>query len=175
MPITAAAPPPPKTPRKTAASAPAASHPADKTTERSQGLKGWAQIGEAFLIGFRQYADAATVSMYSPPVCDEVAKLAEDNDKIASIVDPVVSTGPYGALLAALLPMFAQLAVNHGRIKAGAMGTVSPDLLTARVEADLARAQARALREQQEAEAEAERLQQEIQRTRAVVPSRVVA
>lgn len=167
-------PPPPKTPRAPKTGTPPKSVASDKTAERSEGLRGWCQIAEAILIGFRQYADAATITTYGPPLSEEIANLAADNDKIAALVDPIVSTGPYGALLAITIPMGAQLAVNHGLLKAGAMGTVPRETLSARVEASLARAQADALRAQQAAEEETERLQEEIARSRAVVPSRVV-
>lgn len=172
MPIGSAPPPPP---RKTATtSKPTPPRPADKTTERSEGLQGYGQLIQAGLIGFRQYADAGALGLYFPSIADEVAKLAAIDERVASVVDPIIQGGPYTALIAAVLPMAMQLAVNHGRVKPGAMGTVPRETLSARIEANLARMQAQALREQQAAEAEAERLQEEIRQTHSVIPSRTV-
>lgn len=172
MPVTSAPPPPPKTRApKTAAPVTAAT----KTAERTEGLIGWGEIGQAVLIGFRHYADAGTVGIYFPKFAEETAKLATENEAVAKFVDPLIMAGPYSAILAAALPMALQLAVNHGYMKPGAMGTVAPDMISARIETEIARAQVQALREQQEMEAEAERLQEELRRAKSVVPARVTA
>lgn len=172
MPITASPPPESKTPR-TRTAKPTAPSATDQTAARAQGLQGWGQIGQAILIGLHQYSDAGAIGLYFDPLAGEIAKLATADERIAKIVDPIIQTGPYSALIAAALPLAMQLAVNHGRMKPGALGTVPRETLSARIEAAIARQQAEAFRAQQEAEQEAERLQEEIRQSKAVVPSRV--
>jgi hypothetical protein len=75
----------------------------------------------------------------------------------------------------AVLPFAVQLGVNHGFLKPGALGSVPRETVSARVEASIARAQAAAYREQQQAEAEAAQLQEEIRKSKAVIPASAVA
>jgi hypothetical protein len=78
-------------------------------------------------------ADGATISYYAPGVADALQGLADNDPRVAAVLDKVLSAGPYGALVAALVPMFAQVAANHGLIKPGAMGTTDPDTLVSAV------------------------------------------
>jgi hypothetical protein len=111
----------------------------------------------------KQYADAAAISEHSKDISIECARVADDNEQFANVIDKLTSVGPYAGLLTAIMPLAMQLAVNHKRIEAGVMGTVSPDALAAKVKADMASKQADFLREAREAQERAEKAKAEFQ------------
>jgi len=170
MPISTAPPPP----KNTRTSKPVTSPPADKLSERSEGLQGYAAIGQAILIGTRQYADSGAIAIHFPKFADEIAKLAAIDERVAGWIDPIIQAGPATAAIAAALPLFMQIAVNHGWMKPGGMGTVSRETLASKVELGIAQMQAQAYREQLQAEEEAQRIRQEIQNLRTTVPGSAV-
>jgi hypothetical protein len=49
--------------------------------------------------------------------------VAEQDPKVARVLDRICAVGPYGALVTAVVGLGAQLAANHGRIAEGTMGT----------------------------------------------------
>jgi len=59
-----------------------------------------------------------------------------------------------------------QIAVNHGRVAAGAMGTVPANSLAAQVEAGLAQAEMEALQTQLQAEQAAQAMRDQIRQQR---------
>jgi hypothetical protein len=143
---------------------PAAPKPAAKTSRteiRTEAIGGLGQIAQAILVATRQYADAGAVGMYFPNVAAEVAKLADHEEKIARLIDPLLQVGPYTGLLAAVLPFAMQIAVNHGRIQPGVMGTVPADMLDAQMQTVVTKAAVEAKRAQKAAEAELKRIQAE--------------
>lgn len=144
---------------------------------RTNGLLGIAQLAQGALMFGKQYADAAAVGMHATPIAVELAKLAEVEPIIAKGVDLFIQAGPYAALIAAAIPLVAQLATNHGMLPAnsGMAGVVPPEVLRNRMETQMLQMQAEAMRDQQDALKEAqqaradmERLVQEQQRVNGV-------
>lgn len=130
---------------------------------REEGLNGLAQIGQGIALGFKQYADAATLGTHFPPLATELAKLADHYDVIAKPIDLLIQVGPFGALIASAMPLVAQLAVNHRMAPAGVMGTVPPETLSAQMQAQMMRMQAAMMRQQAEAMADMEKARAEMQ------------
>jgi hypothetical protein len=118
------------------------------------------------LLATKQYADAGAIGLHWPNVAEELATLAESQPAIAKFIDPLIKAGPYTGLVMAILPFAAQIAVNHGRISAGAMGTQPGNSLSAQVEASLAQAEMEALSAQLAAEKAAQALRDEIRLAR---------
>src|SRR5215469_197856 len=137
MPITSS-PPPVRT--GSASRAPSAARAPKKsmTEQREEALNGFGQLAQAPLIALRQYADVGAISIHWPNISREVAGLAETQEQVARLVDPLIRIGPFTGLIAAVLPMILQIGVNHNKVPAGAMGTVPAASLTAQVEANLA-------------------------------------
>jgi hypothetical protein len=162
MPITAPASPPKGRTRVTTKTATGntvapAPPPLSKIAgERSQGLQGWAQILSIGCVAKGWYADAGAIGMHAENICDETARIADHDDKIAKGLDWLMMTGPYAALAGAVLPLALQLLVNHDRMNApmGMDGVVPKQALEAKVKAQVAKMQAEALKAQQEAEQE---------------------
>jgi hypothetical protein len=100
--------------------------------------------------------------MHWPGISSELAGLAESQPAIANVIDPLIKVGPYTGLVMAVLPFLVQIGVNHGRLAAGAMGTVPGNSLSAQVEASLAQAELEALSAQLNAEKQAQKLRDEI-------------
>jgi len=138
--------------------------PSGKLGARAEALNGFMQAGAFGLIVAGQPADAGALGKYGPGIADEAAKLAEQNDGVARVIDYVTEVGPYAGLFTAAMPLVLQLLANHGVMKpeqlAGA-GVVPPEALAAEVKADLARMQMEALRAQNAAEADLAQMQQE--------------
>jgi hypothetical protein len=125
--------------------------------QREQAMMGLFQGGQALCLLTRQYADAAAIGAHAQPISHEVSALAATDDKVAAAVDKLLVVGPYTALAMAVLPFAMQLAVNHKLLPAGKIpGTTDPNVLSARVEADLAQAAADQLQEARLAQEEAE-------------------
>lgn len=59
-------------------------------------------------------ADAAALTVHGPPIADALHSLAQERPEVAAVLDRVLQAGPYGALLAAALPLAVQIATNHG-------------------------------------------------------------
>lgn len=127
-----------------------------KGQERSEGLRGWAQIVSIGCLAKGWYADAGAIGIHGPTFCDEVARLGENDERIGKGLDWLAMSGPYAALMAVSMNFGLQLLVNHGRMNApaGMDGVLPKEALEARVKAEIAKAQAAALREQQQAEQE---------------------
>ena len=134
--------------------------------ERTEAINGLGQLAQAPLLATKQYADAGAIGLHWPGIAQEIATLAESQPVIANVVDPLIKVGPYTGLVMAILPFFIQIGVNHGRIAAGAMGTVPANSIAAQVEASLAEAEMQALTAQLEAEKAAQRLRDEIKLAR---------
>lgn len=78
--------------------------------------------------------DGFTLAMHAPAVAEAVNDLARENPGVAAMLDRVLQVGPYGALIAAVVPMAVQVMVNHGMLPAGFMGSMSADQLRALAE-----------------------------------------
>jgi hypothetical protein len=90
------------------------------------GVKGILQIPTGVLTGMGLaskndmfLADAYTIGMYTDGIAEALNDLAQDNHQIAGVLDRALAAGPYSALIMAVLPMMAQLGVNHGVIPPG--------------------------------------------------------
>lgn len=129
-------------------------------------MEGFGQLAQAPLIAFKKLADAATIGIHWPNVSREVASLADSQEAIAKVIDPLIKVGPYFGLVTAVLPMLMQIGVNHGRVPAGAMGTVPANSLSAQMEASLAQVEMEALQAQLEAEKMAQHMRDEIKLAR---------
>jgi hypothetical protein len=152
QPITKSTPPARRaTPRKPALAQTAAS----QHDAREQGLLGLGQIGQAICMMREWFADAGAIQIHWPNVARETASLADQDERIGKAIDYLVSAGPYAGLLTAVLPFGMQIAANHGRIDANAAsglgGVMPPDMLEARMKADMAKAKAEFIRQTQDA------------------------
>jgi hypothetical protein len=121
--------PPPATKRKPgpgrppgAASAKAAEA---KKNERAEGLNGIFQITTFGLMMTGQVADAGAVSIHGPTISGNAAELADQDARIAKIIDYITAAGPYMALLSVSMPLVLQIMVNHGRIPESAIPALS--------------------------------------------------
>lgn len=144
MPISAAPvqPPAPKA-RNTPAGRPRPAPSADVVLRgRAEAVYGIFQLGSAVCLMTKQMADAAALTEHGENVSLECAKLAETDERFANVIDKLTSVGPYAGLMTAIMPLAMQLAVNHKRIDAGVMGTVEPETLALKVQADMAEKQA---------------------------------
>ncbi len=168
MPITDATPPPAKG-MGNVSSRTVSRKTSNLTQEREECVAQLGMFAQVPLIATRQFADAGAIGVYWPSIAHELAVLAETQEPIARVIDPLMTVGPYAGLIAAALPMVMQFAVNHGRIKPGSMRTVPASVLQAQVETSMAQTELHALRMQQEAEEQAARARAEIQQSRDAV------
>jgi hypothetical protein len=134
--------------------------------QRKDALDGLGQLAQVPLLATKQFADAGAVGIHWPNISKELSELAESQEAIANFIDPLIKVGPYTGLVAAILPFFMQIAVNHGRVAAGAMGTVPANALSAQIEAGLAAAEMEALQTQLEAEKAAQQIRDRIKQQR---------
>lgn len=78
--------------------------------------------------------DAAAIAVHTPTIADALNTLAQEEPRVAAVLDKVLAIGPYGAMVGVVITLGAQIAVNHKRlpIEAGqAFGAVEPDTLMA--------------------------------------------
>lgn len=105
------------------------------------GVLGLIQIGAMPLLaaGARSdaaLADAAAVTMHAEPIADALHTLALERPEVASVLDRVLSVGPYGVLVAAVMPLAVQVAANHRILPpavASGMGAQDPAALVAQL------------------------------------------
>jgi len=122
-------------PRAKAAGAPKAKGP-----DYRPGIKGIMQVVAAPLMmaGMKNpafAADAAAITVHADPIADAMQASAEAEPRFAAVLDRILTVGPYGALLAATMPLAAQILANHRVIPpaaAEAMGAMAPDALMQR-------------------------------------------
>lgn len=72
-------------------------------------------------------ADAAAIEQAAPGIASAVSDLANERPEVAAVLDRILKAGPYGALLAAVIPMTVQMLANHKVIPAGVMGSKTPE------------------------------------------------
>jgi len=137
--------------------------------QREEAVAGFGQLAQAPLIALRQYADAGAIGLHWPKISHEIAALADSQEQVARLIDPLIKIGPYTGLITAILPFVLQIGVNHGRVPAGAMGTVPAASITAQVEASLAIIELEALQQQAEAEKSAQAMREQINKSRQEV------
>lgn len=91
----------------------------------------------------RAAADAAAISLHAEPIAQAVHDLATDDPRVGALLERLLAVGPYGALIAAVLPLGMQLAVNHGVAPlplASALGAQDPRGLVQQLRAEMAAA-----------------------------------
>jgi hypothetical protein len=139
-----AAPPKSATPRQSSTAKNAAAAQTayqSQHDKRVEGVEGAFQAAGLILLIRKQYADAGAIGQHAHPIAEELASIADTNEKLAKWLDYFSVAGPYAGLVKASLPLLLQLMANHGTIpaEAGAMfGVVSPDLLVLKGKADQA-------------------------------------
>lgn len=82
--------------------------------------------------------DAWAVSTHTPPIAQALHDLAAVQPAVAAVLDKVLAVGPYGAVIAAGLPLVVQLLTNHKMIPAAAaesLGAVPREYLEAKLTA----------------------------------------
>jgi len=136
------------------------------TERRAKGLMELAQLGQGILLLTGQYADAAAVGQHFQPIAVEGAKIADSNEPIAKGIDLIIEVGPYGAFVAALMPLALQIAANHRWIdptKLMGQGIIPPEVLEAQMKANVAKMQSDAMKAQRQALNEARQAEKEFQ------------
>lgn len=124
---TASPPPPTPPPRPSPASGrKSQTAKAEKWSGYRDSVGGFLQIAGFGLGMAKMHADAAAVAVHGENIANAAADLALEDERVAAILDKLSEIGPYGALLTAVAPLAVQIAVNHGAIPAGVMGTVEP-------------------------------------------------
>jgi hypothetical protein len=98
-------------PRRATAPRASTRKPASGTDYRP-GILGLFQLA-AVPLAFKAPADAAAVTHHAPPIADALNDLARERPEVAAVLEKVLSAGPYGALLAAVVPLGVQLLHNH--------------------------------------------------------------
>jgi hypothetical protein len=81
--------------------------------------------------------DAATIHVHAAPLADAMQETAEQVPQFAAVLDKILTVGPYGALLAAVMPLAVQVMANHGVLPpevSKAMGAQSPEELMAQMQ-----------------------------------------
>lgn len=81
-------------------------------TDYRPGILGIAQLA-AVPLSFTYPADATAIAIHMPPIAEALNDLAAARPEVAAALDKVLSMGPYGALLAACVPLAVQLLHNH--------------------------------------------------------------
>lgn len=175
MPITNPAPPVKATAnRPTAAQKKAELTASGKLTARTEAIASLGQFAQMPLMITKQFADAGAISLHWPKISEEIAKLADSNEQVAKIVDPLMQVGPYAGLIAAVMPFVVQILVNHGRVPAGAAGSVPATTLASQVEAGLAENELQALIIQRDAERKSAEVRKQIETARKNITGEVV-
>lgn len=170
MPIdmsTVTAPPKKSTANRTGSRQPVSRVPVQQSKNeiRQHGLMGLAQAGQAIAIISGNYADAATIGQYGPPLTVELANLADAYAWMAGPIDLLIQIGPFSGLLAVAIPMGLQLMANHGAVDASRLagqGVVPPGQLEAQMKARVLQQQADAMAAQMQAAEQARRAQQRL-------------
>ena len=81
----------------------------------AEGVRGLLQI-PAMGLSLVNPVDGFCVAQHTPNIAGAVADLAIERPEVAAALDRVLSVGPYGALIGAVLPLAIQLMHNHGAV-----------------------------------------------------------
>jgi hypothetical protein len=73
----------------------------------AMGLAAAGQFNEDFAL------DGAALSMHAPGIASALNDLANDNPAVGAALERIMSVGPYGAILGAMIPLAMQIAANH--------------------------------------------------------------
>lgn len=86
-----------------------------RATDYRPGILGMAQT-VALPLSFAAPADAAAVMMHAQPIAEALNELAQERPEVAAMLEKILAVGPYGAVIAATVPLLVQLGHNHGII-----------------------------------------------------------
>jgi hypothetical protein len=122
------------------------------TDERNENVNGLFQLVGFGCVITGNYADAAAIGMHGPPISKEVVQLGAQNENIGKGIDYLNQVGPYAGLISAAMPLVLQLLANHRRIDHNKVpGLSAPEVLEAKVKAQMAAQAAKEMREAAEA------------------------
>ena len=97
---------------------------------RTDGVLGLCQLAAGLLFQIPTLRpDAAAIAYYAGPLANEAAELADTDERAAALLDKIADIGPMGAIVTVITSLGMQIAANHGIIKAGSFGTMTPDAL----------------------------------------------
>jgi hypothetical protein len=103
--------------------------------------------------------DSIAVQLHAASFAEAVNETARDRPEVAAMCDRLLSIGPYGLIVEALLPLGAQIAANHGWLPdavTSKFGAVPPNALMAQAGAFAAAAEAAAAQAAEQAPPAAE-------------------
>lgn len=80
-----------------------------------EGISGIFQIVAAG-VSMVDPVDGFCVAQHTPPIADAVADLAVERPEVAAALEKILTVGPYGALIGAVLPLAVQIAHNHNKV-----------------------------------------------------------
>lgn len=83
-----------------------------KAPDFRPGLNGMFQLAAAPL-AFVQPLDAMAVATHGPNVAEALNDLAQERPEVAAVLQRILSVGPYGAVIAAVVPLVVQVLHNH--------------------------------------------------------------
>ncbi len=109
------------------------SAPRSKAPDFRPGLNGMFQLIAAPL-AFVQPLDAMAVAQHGPNVAEALNDLAQERPEVAMVLQRLLSVGPYGLVIAAVLPLAVQVLHNHDVLPAVAaqrLGAVPKEQLLA--------------------------------------------
>jgi hypothetical protein len=116
--------------------------PRSATPDYAGALRGALQtVGIPLALNPATMPDAAALAVHGPALCDAVGELAKEHAAVAAVLDRLLAVGPVGVVLGAAVPLFAQVAVNHGVIPlqlGRRLGAMDPAELVAAVQAGTA-------------------------------------
>lgn len=92
-----------------------AAYKSKSKTDYRPGFLGLAQLG-SFVANFFSPLDAVAITDHAPNIAEAVQVTADNDPKFAAVMDRILSTGPYAALLGATVPMVVQMLHNHDKV-----------------------------------------------------------
>jgi len=106
--------------------------------DRKAGVDGILQITAGVLVAFPgTRADAGALALHGENLSTAVVATADSDERFGAALDRLLHTGPYAALVMAVVPLAAQVLANHGVVPKGFLGTEDPAALRAKVESEL--------------------------------------
>jgi hypothetical protein len=85
-------------------------------------------------------ADGATILVHGPGVAKAIVEIAENDPRVMALLEKVLAFGPYGLLIAALMPAIAQGIRNHNEPAAPILegfGAVTPEQIISAASLDV--------------------------------------
>jgi hypothetical protein len=121
--------------------------PEPEEQQLEQAIRGILQLPAAgFIIAGQRVhstplvADGATILVHGPGVAKAIVEIAENDPRVMALLEKVLAFGPYGVLLAALIPAVAQGIRNHNEPAAPLLegfGAVAPERIISAASLDV--------------------------------------